>query len=184
MHSCLPPPRGARPWCCLPSWGVGIGLGGARCHPSSCQALGFPLGLGLDRCALASPSPPGPQNFWETSQPLHEPPGPRLPDAPGPIGLWTLVFPPEPRPHPGAVCKGLQPPSSQTPFPSPPGRDGINVCMDFRAHGVLRCSWCQVWLYTCSGGHITPDGGDQEWDLLLHDSQPSTQVAPVPGLVS
>ena len=52
-----------------------------------------------------------------------------------PRAHWPLdtVFPPEPRPPPGAVCNGPQIPNSWIPSSPPPGRGRINFYMDFRA---------------------------------------------------
>lgn len=88
--------------------GGGGRLGGCQHHPNSWQDPGVPPGLGLDGWAVASPSPPRPQNFWEMSQPLHQSPG-------------------RP-PSPGVSVKGCSPPVPSPPSQAP-GRKKVNVCM-------------------------------------------------------
>lgn len=140
-------------------------------------------GPGLSRWKLASPDPPGLRDLWERSQPLRHPPGPRLRDPSRAHQPLDPVFLLEPHPPPqGLSVKACSPPRALTPGPLTRGRNRINVCMDFRSHGVWWCSWCLVRLHAqLPPGSGLPLIGEAEMEPCSSSRKPSPAV---PGPVT
>lgn len=108
-------PQLEKPWCCLPCGGRGRGRswGAGSRQLAPWQPPGPRVQPGLGRTGGNWP----PQTHLDSvtsgnqaSPPAPPPPGPRLPDPSRAHQPLDPVFLPEPRPPPGAVCKGLQPP--------------------------------------------------------------------------